>query len=1230
MTANTNKQRPNNSKRYSALRWVAAVVVLFTITVTLMVFWAVRKQERIAFEHQIAEHALLLGRQIDGIFQERVNAIDRMGARWEHIGGTSRKLFDLDAQNYLSTIPGLQAIEYAAPDGRIQWVNPMQGNEKALGFQLTSEPVRRAAVEHAKNTRQITLSGLVDFVQGGNGLLIIRALYVDGKHDGYIIAVFRFNEVMQKLNAEELLNGYLLTLAHGPQPQNANGSETLTKLMPLKLGDGQWWIRLIVDPRSATLNRSTISDLVLLAGLSVAVLLALIFGFWLKIMREQSRTYEMESRWRFAVEGSEIGLWDWDAVSNKVYYSSSWKSMLGYSDADIGDTLDEWDKRIHPDDRESTYAELHRHFRGETDIYISDHRMLCKNGEYLWIHDRGKVMAWTPDGKPARVMGTHLNIHEQTLLKQALDEEQRYLRNIMDNAPMGIWHQDSNGRLVFVNRWFCNAVGIPEERFLSVDHYSELYEPEMAERCIASDMAAMAADTPQVSYETIPFTDGQNHDLEITKIRLDEESGQQGIIGIAQDISERKKLDSVLKLQEQRIRDILHNQNVATFIIDTQHRVQFWNRACETLTGVEAHQIIGTTDTWRGFYTQKRPCLADLVLDSRQADIGDYYEYQQPSTLLETGWHAEGWFENLGGRRRYVIFDAAPIHDHDGNLVSVVETLQDITEQKHVEESLRETEGRFHEIADSAPVMIWMAGTDRIVSFFNRTFLDFIGKSLENSLHGGWVEAVYPEDRANYRSIYDRNFDVRNSFSTEVRIRRYDGEYRWVYILGVPRFTDHGDFVGYIGTGIDIEENKRNQHEILEGRATAQRALKALEYQKFALDEHAIVATTDANGHITYANRKFCEISGYTLEELLDQDHRIVNSGHHPKSFFNHLYQTIQQGKTWHGEICNRAKNGQLYWVDTTIVPFLGENGAPERYIAIRTDITERKRAESELIRHRDHLQDLVKEQTADLRAAKEAAERADLAKSEFLANMSHELRTPMHAILSFSDLGLEKIDSATPEKLGSYFKRIHTSGERLLLLLNDLLDLSKLEAGQMVLEIHPHDLRPLVRDAIAEFESLITNKRLHLTVEESNCNTTALVDANRFGQVIRNLLSNAIKFTPDEGSITLRFSSAETRHGRRAEDGGQFDPAVMLEIIDAGIGIPENELDSIFDKFVQSSKTKTNAGGTGLGLSICKEMVEAHRGRIYAHNNPEGGATFTVILPTRDFTPPTPYGEAI
>lgn len=332
------------------------------------------------------------------------------------------------------------------------------------------------------------------------------------------------------------------------------------------------------------------------------------------------------------------------------------------------------------------------------------------------------------------------------------------------------------------------------------------------------------------------------------------------------------------------------------------------------------------------------------------------------------------------------------------------------------------------------------------------------------------------------------------------------------------------------------------------------------------------------------------------------------------------LLDTLKNGRVNFFQIEYRFKTrtGQYKWIlNRGKIVKVDSRGQPVRAVGTHSDITSQKNAERELQRNRAHLEELISAQTADLKYAKETAERANRSKSEFLANISHELRTPMHGILSFSSIGLKNTSHTKDEKLHSYFERIHLSGQRLLLLLNDLLDLSKLEAEKMDFNFTYNSLEDLVSLVIAELKALFAEKKLTIKMIGNEIDTSVTCDKERIMQVIHNLLSNAIKFSSPDSVITIAFSYTtiedKSSHRKRLIN---KQSAIKVDVKDEGVGVPVNELETIFDQFVQSSKTNTGAGGTGLGLAICKEIIEGHKGVIKAQSIFGLGTTISFSIP--------------
>ncbi|MDQ8020586.1 MAG: PAS domain S-box protein [Moraxellaceae bacterium] len=537
-----------------------------------------------------------------------------------------------------------------------------------------------------------------------------------------------------------------------------------------------------------------------------------------------------------------------------------------------------------------------------------------------------------------------------------------------------------------------------------------------------------------------------------------------------------------------------------------------------------------------------------------------------------------------------------------------------------------------------------------------------------------WLGRIHDDDRSHVDAALQAHLRGHAPvFVSEHRLRCHDGSYRWFLARGKIVETDStGRASRVIGTHADIDDARNVQDELRRNRdqLAAISRLLAL-YLRAPQARTAFEGLLDALIGFTGSEYGFIGEVRYDGDQPWLRTHAISNIAWSEETrrlyalnvdeglefrradtllgrvmssralvIANDPPQDPRRGGTprghpplrcflgipiFHGDqlvgmagLANRD-GGYDESVAASLEPLLA--GYATMIIAHRAE-QRRLDAELALTGHRDRLQELVAEQTAGLLHAKDAAERASEAKSLFLANMSHELRTPMHAILSFARLGETRGEELAAgggqaggsDKLRDYFSRIRSSGERLMNLLNNLLDLSKLEAGHMPVELRPLDLRRIVDEVLHECEAWLAAKQLAVVVDEQG-GLLALADPVRMGQVLRNLLSNAIKFSPDGGRIHVSLAASVLPAGRRAGDSGDVS-AVELCVSDSGPGVPEAELASIFDKFVQSSATRDGSGGTGLGLAICREIVLAHRGQIFARNRVGGGAEFVVRIP--------------
>ena len=479
------------------------------------------------------------------------------------------------------------------------------------------------------------------------------------------------------------------------------------------------------------------------------------------------------------------------------------------------------------------------------------------------------------------------------------------------------------------------------------------------------------------------------------------------------------------------------------------------------------------------------------------------------------------------------------------------------------------------QVAETLPQMVWSCLPDGRCDYLGPQWIEYTGIPEQEQLGYGWALQLHPDDREfatrqwNDTAAHGGNLDI------EFRIRRYDGVYRWFKTRAVPLKSKSGTIVKWYGTNTDIDDLRQIEQQL-------RGSLREIQSLKTALDEHALVAITDVQGRITYVNDKFCDTSRYSREELIGKDHRIINSGHHPRSFFQDLWSTITSGKVWRGQLRNRAKDGSHYWVDTTIVPFLDETGHPAQYVAIRSDITDRMRLMDELVHLNVELEDRVRSRTAELQNAmdslhQEVAEHNELQRVvlEFTDNEQRRIGQDLHDGIGQELTGLGLLAG----KLHSSLSRKQLAEHKLAHEIVEGLDQALIQVRSIAKCLVPFN----VTAEGLKFALMDLAERIHSHTEIAcQFSGDVLIDDNQVASQLYRIAQEAV-------ANALRHSQARKIQLHLKKESNELS----LRIIDNGIGF-----------------SPAVTPGTGVGLSTMQYRANLLGGSLTIESETNGGTS--------------------
>ena len=542
---------------------------------------------------------------------------------------------------------------------------------------------------------------------------------------------------------------------------------------------------------------------------------------------------------------------------------------------------------------------------------------------------------------------------------------------------------------------------------------------------------------------------------------------------------------------------------------------------------------------------------------------------------------AEMRYIHRNGSAVWVHVRVSPVRDSGGSRPYLVACVEDITERRRAAEAVRESEDRFRIMADGCPTIMWVTDADGGIRFINRATRNFFGTGYEQLEGGKWQMLLHPDDAPEYVGAFQRAVREHTAFRTEGRVRRADGEWRWVLTYAEPRLSPDGEFLGHVGLSPDITERKQTEQALQHSEE---------KFRQLAENIHEVFWMMNAAGdRVLYVSPAFEQVWGRTCDSVYENPLSWVDSIHpDDRAKACSLFTAQTTGESVEAEFRIRTPDGQEKWIRDRAFPIHDRSGQVVRVVGIAEDVSERKRYEAELIR------------------AREGADAANRAKSCFLANMSHEIRTPMNGVLGMLQLLL--LTELTGEQL-EFVNVAQSSGRTLLALIDDILDLSKIEAGKVTLENLNIDLGDTVNEVVQGLRVQAAAKGLGFHVRVSPEIPPLLRgDRRRLRQVLANLAANAVKFT-DHGEVTVEAA---------LESQGAGKVTVRFTVTDTGIGIQPEQVAGLFSPFTQADVSTTRKyGGTGLGLAISKQLVELMGGTIGVDSRKGDGSTFwfTAVL---------------
>jgi len=837
-----------------------------------------------------------------------------------------------------------------------------------------------------------------------------------------------------------------------------------------------------------------------------------------------------------------------------------------------------WLEAIHPGDRERT-RQCWQAAVASRSAFSLEHRIRREDGVWRWMSSRAAPV-YDGHGKLVEWVGLHLDV---TARREADDvrriEVERAARQWAEleatyaAAPVGLCVLDRELRFVRVNERFAEMNGAPGAAHMGRTVREVV--PTLADEAEPLLRRVLETGEPLVDVEISGETPAQpgvtRYWREQYRPLRDAGGAIVGLNIVAEEITAAKLAEDERRFRSEQFRTLLERAPLGIYVVDADFRVSEVNPVAMRAFAGMPRGVLG-----RDFEEVCRimwpPPLLDEVVRIFRHTLATGEPYHQADLAERRA--DRGVTEHYDWRVERLTLP-------DGRF-GLVCYFQDISAQVRAREALAESEARFREMADHAPVMVWVTTADGHCTFLSRSWYDFTGQTEDSGLGFGWFEAVHPDDRAEAGRIFRAAAANARDFAIEYRLRSRDGEYRWMLDAATPRRGADGAFLGYIGSVLDITERRRTEERLRANRDTFLGMIANNPFGIYVIDADFRMLQVSRGAQKTFETVR--PLLGRDLAEVL----RILWPEPFASEAIARFRHTLATGESHAqpGTVEQRADIGVVEAYDWRIERVTLPDG---RFgvVCYFYDLSAQRALEAALGR------------------SEQALREADRSKDEFLATLAHELRNPLAPLRTA--IHILRSPQAPEHHRSEARAMIERQIATMTRLVDDLLDVSRLTLGRIALRLEPVSLAVAIEQALETASAGIEAGRHRLIVDLPEGLPWVNGDVTRLAQVFTNLLTNAAKYTPPGGEIRL-YARAE-------------GPEVLVCVRDSGVGIPAGMLERVFELFTQIPRHGTMAqGGLGIGLALARRMIEMHGGKITVTSEGEGrGSEFCVRLPRHD-----------